>query len=437
MSGRAARLLGAAVVAAAVAAPAAALARAPARVLVADVDDTITPVTVAHVADGIGRAERGGYAALVLRIDTPGGLDRSMRRIVQRILASRVPVITYVSPQGARAASAGAVITLAGHVAAMAPGTAIGASTPVELGGGDVERKVVNDAAAFAESIARLRGRDVGFAVATVREGRSVPADEAVAIGAVDLLAPDLPALLRQLDGRPVVLADGDTVTLRVAGAAVDHHQLGLLRRLQQLLADPDIAYLLLSLGTLAVVVELATPGVGAGGVVGAVLIALALFALAVLPVNVVGLLLVLVAGGLFVAELAAPGVGLAAVGGAVALVLAGVFLFDDEPGFAVSPAVLVPVGVVAAAGAVAAGRVARGVRRIPARTGVALLNGRLLNVDRADGSRGWGFVEGAWWQLRAGGGEPLEAGREVRVVGVEGLELVVESAAGREKEER
>lgn len=410
------------------------------RVLVATVDGAITPVTAAHVADGIERATEGGYAGLVLRIDTPGGLESSMRDIVQDILAARVPVIVYVSPDGARAASAGAIITLAGHVAAMAPGTSIGASTPVNLDGGDAEAKIVNDAAALAESIARLRGRNVEFAVDTVREGRSEPADEAVDIGAVDLSAPDLATLLDRVDGRSVTVAPGQrTVTLRVAGAAVDEYDLGLFRRIQQFLADPNVVYLLLSLGTLALILELAGPGFSGAGIAGAVSILLSMFGAAVLPVNVVGLLLVALAAGLFVVEVVVPGFGLAGAGGAVALTLGGVLLFDDVPGgeFEVSAAVLVPVAVVAAGGALLAGRVARAVRATPQQSGLALLVGREIVVGRAEGARGWTFVEGAWWQLRAGDGEALKPGAAVRVVEVDGLDLVVEATASHERKEQ
>ena len=173
------------------------------RVLVTTVDQPITPVIANHLDDGVDRAESGAYDAFVVRLDTPGGLDSSMRAIIQRCLAAEVPVVVYVSPDGARAASAGALITFAAHVAAMAPGTAIGASTPVDLEGGDVERKIVNDAAALAESIARVRDRDVDFAVDTVREGRSASAAQAVELGAVDLLARSLPDLLDDASSTP------------------------------------------------------------------------------------------------------------------------------------------------------------------------------------------------------------------------------------------
>ena len=397
------------------------------RVLVTTVDGAITPVMTDHLNSAVGRAESGGYDALVVRLDTPGGLDTSMRKIVQRFLAAEVPVVVYVSPQGARAASAGAIITFAAHVAAMAPGTAIGASTPVDLEGGDVERKVVNDAAAFAESLARLRGRNVEFAVDTVRKGRSAAADEAVELKAVDLLARSLPELLDEIDGRTVALASERNVVLDTRAAVVEEHGLGLFRRIQQILADPNLAFLFLSVGTLGVIYEVATPGVGVGGVVGVILILLAMFALSVLPVNALGLLLLGIAVALFVAELLAPGIGVAATGGAMVLALSGLFLFRDAPGLGVSVAVVAPVAVVMAAAVVVAGRlVARSRKAASMTTGTGLFVGRLVTVRRSTGRQDQAFVEGAWWNVRSAGPE-LEEGGVARVVDMDGLDLVVE----------
>jgi membrane-bound serine protease (ClpP class) len=398
-------------------------------VLVAAVEGVITPVMANHVDAALDRGESAGHAAAVFTVDTPGGLDSSMRKIVQRILAARVPVVVYVSPQGGRAASAGAIITLSAHVAAMAPGTAIGASTPVDLEGGDVERKVVNDAAAFAESLARLRDCNVQFAVDTVREGRSASAVEAVEIGAVDLLSPSLPELLDTIDGREVIVAD-EPVVLRTAGAAVEEFEMSLLRRIQQVLADPNLAFLFMSLGTLGIIYEIATPGIGAGGILGAILVLLGLFSLSVLPVNAVGLLLLALAAGLFLAELFAPGVCNAAAGGTVALLLSGVFLFRDTPGFGVSLAVVAPVAVVVGGAVVLAGRlVVRSRASVSTTTGPGLFTDRLVTVRHCEGTRGPTFVEGAWWNLRSAGRE-LAEGDEVRVVGVDGLDLVVEPPA-------
>ncbi|HEX2180141.1 MAG TPA: nodulation protein NfeD [Actinomycetota bacterium] len=396
------------------------------QVLVAEVDGAITPVAADYLTDGVEEAEEGGYQAFVVELNTPGGLDTSMRAIVQEFIGAQVPVIVYVSPQGARAASAGAIIAYAAHVAVMAPATAIGASTPVDLEGGDLDRKIINDAAAYAESIARLRGRNVEFAEQMVREGRSIAAAEALEIGAVDLVSGSLPELLNQVDGREVTVGPGDrTVTLETADAAVEPFELEVFRRIQQLLADPNLAFLFMSLGMLAIVYELASPGIGAGGILGAILLVLALFSLSVLPVNVAGILLLLVAAGLFAAELFAPGVGIAAAGGAVALLLSGVFLFEEAPGIRVSLAVILPVTVVVGAGVVLAGRlVVSSQRERSTITGEQQYLGRILTVGRSSGNRGQALVDGAWWNVRSEA--ELNAGDRVQVTGYEGLDLLV-----------
>lgn len=402
------------------------------RVLVTDLDGAVTPVIAEHLRDAVSEAEANGYRALVVRIDTPGGLDTSMRRIVQRFLGADVPVVAFVAPRGARAASAGAIIAFSAHVAAMAPGTAIGASTPIELEGGDADRKVVNDAAAFAEAIARLRGRDVEFAVDTVRKGRSAAADEAVEVGAIDLLAGSLDELLDRIDGRTVTVGEGGReVTLRTAGAVADDHDLGLLRRIQQVLADPNLAFLFLSLGTLGIIYEFASPGIGAGGVIGAIFVLLALFSLSVLPVSAVGLLLLALAAALFVAEVFAPGVGIAAAGGSLALALSGLFLFRDAPGLDVSLAVITPVVAVVGGAVVVAGRLVITSRRAESTTtGAGLFRGRVVTVRRVYDDRAQVFLEGAWWNVRSVGPTPRQ-GDAVRVVDVEGLDLIVVAADG------
>jgi len=400
----------------------------PQKVLVARVDGAITPVTAEYLTDGVSEAESGRYAAFVVELDTPGGLDTSMRTIVQELISADVPVVVYVSPQGARAASAGAIITMAAHIAAMAPASAIGASTPVDLEGGDVSRKIINDAAAYAESIAKLRGRNVEFATQTVREGRSAGADEALEIGAVDLVAGSLGEVLEKIHGREVSVAGGDrTVTIETREATTEAYDLDLFRRIQQLLADPNLAFLFISLGTLAIIYEIASPGIGAGGILGAIFIVLGLFSLSVLPVNVAGLLLLLVAAALFTAELFAPGVGIAAAGGAIALLLSGIFLFRDASGLRVSMTVLLPVTGVVAAGVVVAGRlVVKSQKTRSSMTGEQQYVGRVLTVGRSDGRRGQVLLDGAWWNVRTDGSE-LNTGDEVRVVGNEGLELLVE----------
>lgn len=403
-------------------------------VLRTTVDGPITPVVSDHVRDAVDRAEAGGYRALVVELDTPGGLDSSMRTIIQDVLDADVPVVVYVSPQGARAGSAGALIALSAHVAAMAPGTAIGASTPVDLEGGEVSDKVVNDAAAYAEAIAELRGRNTEVAVDMVREGRSLPVTEALALDVVDVEATSLSDLLDAIDGMTVEVGpDERPVALTTADASVDDYEMGLFRRIQQTLADPNLAFLFLSIGTLGLIYELATPGIGAGGVVGLTFILLALFSLAVLPVNAVGILLLLLSAAMFVAELFAPGVGIAAAGGTATLLLSGIFLFRDAPGLRVSMAVVAPVAVVVGGAVVVAGRLVWRARRARSTvTGPGLFIGRFVTVKRTGPARAQAFVEGAWWNVRATGptGPGLDDGAVARIVDVDGLDLIVEPCA-------
>ena len=397
------------------------------RVIAADVEGAITPVMAAHVSDALSHAERGGYEAVILNLDTPGGLDSSMRDIVKDILDAKVPVVVYVSPAGARAASAGAIITFAAHVAAMAPGTAIGAATPISGGGDDLEAKATNDAAAYAESLARLRGRNVEFAIEAVRSARSVSADEAQRIGAIDVLTSSTDELLEQIHGRTVrVGPDSTDVVMRTAGASVDSFDMGLFRRIQQLLADPNLAFLLLSLATLGLVYELATPGLGAGGIIAAVGYVLALVGLAVLPINAVGIVFVVLGAMLFVAEVFSPGLGIAAAGGAIMFALGGVFFVDDAPGIEVSLAAVLPIAIATAAMCAFAGRLALRSRATSSTlTGVGTLIGQTVTIRVTDGPPQT-FIEGSWWRARLPEGS-LVHGDIVRVRAVEDLELVVE----------
>jgi membrane-bound serine protease (ClpP class) len=349
-----------------------------------------------------------------------------MRDIVQAFLGARVPVIVHVSPAGARAASAGALIAWSAHVVAMAPGTTVGAATPVDLEGGEVGDKVVNDAAAYARAVARERGRNVEVAAAAVTEGRALSATEAVDVDAADLIARDRAALLAKLDGREVGLPGGRSVTLQTAGAAVEEEELSSLRRLLQWLANPNLAFLFMSLGTLGIIYELATPGVGAAGGVGVVLVLLALVALAVLPIDAAGLLFLLAAAVLFGMELFAPGIGVAAALGTVALALAGAFLFRDSgPGLSPSPAVVLPTVVTVGGAVIVAGRLAVRARHAPASTGPQALVGRQTVVARSSGASGQAMVEGSWWNVR--GEAPLQPGQPVRIREVDGLDLLVE----------
>lgn len=404
-------------------------------ILAVTVDGVITPVMADHIRDVLDRAEGEGSQALLVQLDTPGGLDTSMRDIIQSFLNTRVPVIVYVSPQGARAASAGALITLASHVAVMAPGTSIGAATPIGgEGGEDLAQKVINDAASYAESIAEQRGRNVHFAIDAVREGKSISANEALEIGVIDLIARDRPELLMELDGHVVEFTPDRTVTLRTAGVEVVDIELGFARSVLQWLADPNIAFLFISLGTLAIIYELANPGIGAGGITGVILLLLAFTALSVLPVNAAGAILLVLAGVLFVAELFVPGIGVFAAGGTVALILGGLFLFRGPIG--VDPAALWPVAAAVGAGSLALGRVAWRTRRLATVTGTHAIVGARGVVKEVEGDDLQVFVQGSWWGARARSG-PLRPGQEIRVTEMDGLRLIVEPAEIPEPEAR
>lgn len=392
------------------------------RVLVTDVDGPITPVVADHLEAAIAEANETG-AVLIITLDTPGGLDTSMRDIVQTLLNAPIPIVVYVQPEGARAASAGTFITMAAHVAAMAPATSIGAATPVDLQGGEISDKILNDASAFAVSIAERKGRSVEFAEAAVRDGTSLTATQAVEQGVVDLIADDLDDLLAAIDGMRVEVR-GTEVGLATAGVVPEVYEMSILRSILALIADPNIAILLLSIGTLAVVYEAANPGLGFAGIVGVILLLLGFFALAVLPVAAVGLVLLVLAIMLFIGEIFVPGVGVLAAGGTIALLLAGVFLFEGE--LQVSPPVLWPTALVMGVATTIAGRFALKARLHPATTGAQTLIGEPVTVVREEDGRWSAFLDGAWWAVRPSSGN-LVAGDFADVVDIEGLELIVE----------
>ncbi|HEX9763307.1 MAG TPA: nodulation protein NfeD [Acidimicrobiia bacterium] len=398
------------------------LAQGTSGVLVTDVDGPITPVIADHLAAAVEQAV-GEEALLVVTLDTPGGLDTSMRDIVQTFLNAPVPIVVYVEPEGARAASAGTFITMAAHVAAMAPATSIGAATPVDLQGGEITDKIINDAVAFATSLAERRGRNVEFAESAVRDGTSITASQAVEDGVVDMVADDLDDLLSAIDGMTVEVL-GEDVTLATAGAVPDRYEMSTLRRILAQIADPNLAVLFLSIGTLAVVYEAASPGLGFAGVIGVILLLLGFFALSVLPVATAGVALLILAIALFIGEIFVPGVGVLAAGGTIALLLAGVFLFEGE--LQVSPPVLWPTALVMGAATTIAGRAALKARLRPSTTGTATLIGKAGTVVNVEGVNGSVFLDGAWWSVRSSVGE-FEPGEQARVVGIEGLELIVE----------
>ena len=404
-------------------------------------DEAITPVTVRYINRGLAEAARTDASCLVIELDTPGGLMESTREIVRKLLDSPVPVVVYVSPSGARAASAGVFITLASHVAAMAPATHIGAAHPVSIGGplpaadttgggpGVMEEKIVNDAVAWVRSLADLRGRNADWAARAVAESVSITAREALAQGVIDLVSPNAADLLARLDGRTVSLPAGDR-TLHTAGATVQQVEMWWGERLLALVSNPNIAFLLLMLGFYGILFELYTPGWGVSGTVGAISIVLAFFGLAVLPINYAGLALIALALGLFVAEAFFTSYGALTLGGAVCLVLGGIMLIDTPaPVMRVSTSVVIPVALATALITFFLMTRLATVWRTAVRTGSETLTGTQVRTEEAfvvreSGYEGMIRVHGALW--KAVSDRPVPAGARVEIIGRDGLTLQV-----------
>jgi len=393
-----------------------------------DIEGVINPVTLRLVGVAIDRAQAEGAQALLIRLDTPGGLERSMRAIVQRMLNAPIPVIVYVAPTGARAASAGVFITMAAHVAAMAPATNIGAASPVALGGGSdktMMKKVENDAAAFIRSVALERGRNAAWAEKAVRQAVSITEREAVKLKVVDLVAESVPDLLAEIDGRTVTTVKG-TVKLATRDARVKPIEIGFRDRFLNVITDPNVAYILMMLGMLGLFFELSNPGVILPGVVGGISLILAFFAFQSLPINYAGLLLILFGIVLFIAEIKVVSHGVLAIGGTIAMALGSLMLFDaPEIGFRVSWWVIVPtVGMTAGIFVVALGA---GVRALYGRQllGPPGLVGQRGTVRERLGPEGQVVVQGEIWRAVAEG-DALEVGTPIEVVAVNGLTLTV-----------
>jgi membrane-bound serine protease (ClpP class) len=402
-------------------------------------DGVVNPLGARYVAAGLARAAGAGATLAVLQLDTPGGLESSMRDVIGAILASPVPVAVWVAPAGGRAASAGMFITLAGHVAAMAPGTNIGAAHPVRLGGGegvDETRaaKVVNDAAALARSLATTRGRNAAWAEDAVRESVSVSAREALEAGVVDLIAADLGSLLARLDGRAVTTTAGPR-TLATAGADVVAVPMSLPARVLQAVTDPNVAYLLFTLGAIGIVAELYNPGLFVPGIVGALALVVAFVAFGSLPINWAAVLLLGLAFVLLVAEILTAGVGVLAAAGVVAFVLGSLMLYSPLtpspllPAVAVSPWLVGAMALTFLAFFVVVVRALVHVQRTPVATGAEALVGRTALAASDVAPTGTVTVGGERWRAEAVG-EPVPRGERATVVAVEGVTLRVARVA-------
>ncbi len=393
-------------------------------------DSQVNPVMERYIDRGIDEAERTSARAVVIRLDTPGGLSSSMEDIIKRIQSSRVPIIVYVSPSGGKAASAGTFITMSAHVAAMAPGTRIGAATPIGAGGGDIEgdlgEKVRNDAAAYARSIAEEHGRNADWAEDAVRDAVSASTSEAVEKDVVDFAAEDIDDLLAQAEGRSVKV-DGRVTTIgELTDAVRVSNDMTFIERVLLVLSDPNIAFLLLSLGGLGLLIELLNPGLFAPGVFGIIALVFAFFSLGTLPVNSAGVALIGLAFALFAAEIFVSGFGALGIGGAIALIAGGMLLTtSDNPEFRVSRWVVVVTGVVFAAFFLSLVSAIIRMRRLPHDIGTKAMIGQTATARSYLNPEGFIFVRGERWKAVAEDA-PIPEGQRVRITGSRGLTLPV-----------
>ncbi|MFP5403318.1 MAG: NfeD family protein [Gammaproteobacteria bacterium] len=425
-------------------------------VRVLTVQGAISPASADYLLRGLAKANADRVHLVVIELDTPGGLDSAMRDIIKAILASKVPVATYVSPKGARAASAGTYLLYASHIAAMAPATNLGAATPVELapGGqpgapdapaspdrpddpaaaqkpakppaGDAKtRKVVHDAAAYIRGLAELRGRNAEWAERAVREAVSLPADEALALKVIDLVATDLDDLLKQLHGRTVQV-DGAAITLDTARVEIERTAPDWRSRLLAVIGDPSIAYILMLLGIYGLIYEFSNPDMLFPGVVGGICLLLGLFALQVMPISYVGLALMLLGIALMISEAFIPSFGALGLGGIVAFVIGSVMLIDtDVPGYGIPWTLIVPVAVASALFSFFVAGMAIKARARPVVTGAEEMIGASGEITADLDHEGWAHIHGEQWKVRSA--VPLKRGSRVRVRARHDLVLDVE----------
>jgi len=393
------------------------------------INDAITPAIADFIKRGIEQSVKDKAECLIIQMDTPGGLDLSMRDIIKEMMNADIPIVVYVAPSGARAASAGVFITLASDIAVMAPGTNIGAAHPVAVGGGKMDRtmaeKVVNDAVAYIESIAEKKGRNVKWAAKAVRESVSITETEALKIKIIDLIAKDVDDLLAKIDGKTVEKSRR-TLKLATKGLKTNRVEMGFRESFLATLSNPNIAYILMMIGLAGLYFELSNPGAVFPGVIGGICLILAFFAFRTLPVNYAGILLILLGIFLFIAEIKIASYGLLSVGGVISLALGSIMLFDSPlPFLRASLTVIIPTVLVAAGFFIFAVTMTVKAHRAKPATGKEGLLGEVGKATTRIDPEGKVFVHGEFWNAYADG--VIEEGQKIRVVKAEGLMVKVE----------
>jgi membrane-bound serine protease (ClpP class) len=430
--GPAARLVAAAslVVLALLSSPASAQAPAAGSIVRLQLDGAVDPFVSDYLTGGIAEAADAGAAAVLIEIDTPGGLVSSTREITQAILNAEVPVLCYVTPSGARAASAGSFVLLSCNIAAMAPGTNVGAATPVGIDGAVGSDKAVNDAAASMRSIAEQRDRNADVAETFVTEATSISAEEALEENVIDVITPTTEELLAEVDGETVTVGDGSEVVLRTDGAEITERSMGGFVGFLHTLLDPTLAFIFFWLGIALIVLELLVPGHIFSGTIGTAMLILAIVSFGVFPVQLIGVVLLVAAAALMILELNAPGFGVFGIAGTICLLLGGWFLYDRAGGISVSPGVL--IGTAAFVGvffAIVLRKVLR-IRRLPPAQGAETVVGKLgVAIGAGLNPSGIVRVSSEEWRATSADGSAIPAGTAVRVTHLDGLTLTVEQA--------
>ena len=410
------------------------------KVLVLQVKDGIGPAIQSYIERGLEQADKLHVNAVVLEIDTPGGLDRSMRNIVQALLASKIPVITYVAPSGARAASAGTFILYGSAIASMAPGTNLGAATPVSIGGTDsdkskagdkgaapsaMQKKIRNDAGAYIRSLAQLHGRNSEFAVNSVSKAATLTAQEALAKKVINYMADDIPSLLQQANGAKAIVA-GKSITLSWHKPTLVYYQQDWRTKLLAIITDPSIAYFLLLAGVYGLFLEFMHPGMVAPGVIGAICLLFGAYALQLLPINYVGLGLIALGIGFMIAEAFVASFGVLGLGGVVAFAAGSLLLFDTaHPAFQVSLPAIAALSLLSLAFFIGVARLALRARERPVVSGRSTLLGKTALLESGPEGKFYVFLESEHWQVVSA--SKLHVGQKVRVIKSEGVILQVE----------